>query len=331
MLPRRYLPPIPALLALEAVARLGTASAAAEELSLTQGAISRALQGLEAQLGVPLLIRERQRLRLTPAGSDYVAEVRRALHLLASASLTLRANPTGGSLNLAILPAFGMHWLAPRLARFAQSHPEVTINLSTRLRPFDFTGSTFDAAIHYGRLDGGRLDGGRPDGGRQDGGRQDWPGVDCLKLMDEEVIAVAAPGFAVLEKATDLLRHPILQLEGRTGDWGRWLAHHGHPGLRPHGMMFDQFATLTQGAIHGMGLALIPTFLIQRELDEGRLVPIFGPPVRALGSYYLVWPNTPAQRAPLRSLRLWLQAEATDPALTPAPPPATLSPKPEAP
>ena len=316
MLPRRYLPPIPALMALEAVDRLGTASAAAEELSLTQGAISRALQALESQLGVPLLIRERQRLRLTPAGQDYVAEVRKALQLLASASITLRANPTGGSLNLAILPAFGMHWLAPRLARCAQAHPEVTVNLSTRLRPFDFAGTTFDAAIHYGRFDGGR---------------QDWPGVHYLKLMDEEVLAVAAPGFATLGKATDILTHPLLQLESRTGDWGRWLAHHGYTGLRPPGMMFDQFATLTQGAIHGMGAALIPTFLIQRELSEGRLIPIFGPPVRALGSYYLVWTDTRPDRAPLRSLRLWLQTEATDPALTPMPPPATIAAKPEAP
>jgi DNA-binding transcriptional LysR family regulator len=311
MLPRRYLPPIPALMALEAVDRLGTASEAAKELSLTQGAISRALQGLEQQLGVPLLIRERQRLRLTPAGQDYVAEVRKALHLLASASITLRANPTGGSLNLAILPAFGMHWLAPRLARFTQSHPEVTLNLSTRLKPFDFATTPFDAAIHYGR--------------------HDWPGVHYLKLMDEEVLAVAAPGFPTLQKATDILSHPLLQLESRTGDWGRWLAHHGHPGLRPPGMMFDQFATLTQGAIHGMGAALIPTFLIQRELTEGRLIPIFGPPIRALGSYYLVWPDTRPDRAPLRSLRLWLQAETTDPALTPAPPPATIAAKPEAP
>ncbi len=290
MLPRRYLPPIPALMALEAVDRLGTASGAAKELSLTQGAISRALQSLEQLLGVPLLIRERQRLRLTPAGQDYVAEVRKALHLLASASITLRANPTGGSLNLAILPAFGMHWLAPRLARFAQTHPEVTVNLSTRLKPFDFATTQFDAAIHYGR--------------------QDWPGVHYLKLMDEEVLAVAAPGVPPLTKAVDILAQPLLQLDSRPGDWGRWLAHHGHPGLRPAGMMFDQFATLTQGAIHGMGLALIPTFLIQRELAEGRLVPVFGPPVRALGSYYLVWPDIPRpERAPLRSFRTWLAAE----------------------
>ena len=81
-------------------------------------------------------------------------------------------------------------------------------------------------------------------------------------------------------------------------------------------MMFDQFATLTQGAIHGMGAALIPTFLIQRELAEGRLIPIFGAPVRALGSYYLVWPESRPDRAPLRSLRLWLHSEASDPALT---------------
>ena len=297
MLLRRYLPPIPALMALEAVDRLGTASAAAEELNLTQGAISRALQGLEAQLGVPLLTRERQRLHLTPAARDYVAEVRKALHLLAQASVTLRANPTGGSLNLAILPAFGMHWLAPRLARFAQTHPEVTVNLSTRLRPFDFAGSSFDAAIHYGR--------------------QDWPGVDYLKLMDEDVIAVAAPGLAPVAQATDILRHPLLQLDSRPGDWGRWLAHHGTPGQRPPGMMFDQFATLIQAAIHGMGLALVPTFLIRRELDEGRLIPVFGPPVPALGAYYLVWPRATPERAPLRSFRAWLSADG---ALTASPP-----------
>jgi len=203
-----------------------------------------------------------------------------------------------------------MHWLAPRLARFTQSHPEVTLNLSTRLKPFDFVTTPFDAAIHYGR--------------------QDWPGVHYLKLMDEAVLAVAAPGFPTLTEATDILRHPLLQLESRTGDWGRWLAHHGAPGLRPSGMMFDQFATLTQGAIHGMGAALIPTFLIQRELAEGRLIPIFGPAIPALGAYHLVWPDTRPDRAPLRSLRLWLQAEATDPALTPSGPPATLAPGPEA-
>lgn len=289
---RRYLPSIAALTALEAVARLGTASAAAEELSLTQGAISRQIRALEDQLGVSLMLRERQRMTPTPAALDYVAEVRKALSILSSAALTLKTNPLGGNLNLAILPAFGVHWLAPRLADFAARHPEVSVNLSTRLRPFDFATTPFDAAIHYGR--------------------RDWPGAEHLKLMDEEILAVAAPSLVPepLAAPGDVLRLPLLQLESRTGDWGRWLAHHGAPGHRPGGMLFDQFATMTQAAIHGLGLALLPMFLIERDLAEGRLVPAHGGPVRALGSYYLVWPEGRVPRAPLASFRDWIAGQA---------------------
>ena len=123
--PRRLLPSTPALLALEAVDRLGTVSAAAAELSLTQGAVSRALQGLEGQLGVVLFVRERQRLRLCPAAQEYVRQVRVHLTGLSQASLRLRTNPGGGGLSLAILPAFGVEWLAPRLTDFTRAHPGV--------------------------------------------------------------------------------------------------------------------------------------------------------------------------------------------------------------
>jgi len=217
--------------------------------------------------------------------------VRRLLTGLGQATLTLRANPGGGALNLAILPAFGMHWLAPRLARFAAQHPEVTVNLSTRLKPFDFEASQFDAAIHYGR--------------------QDWPGVEYLPLMQEDMLAVAAPSLVPtpLSRAEDVLALPLLQLESRTGDWGRWLAHHGGPGQRPPAMLFDQFATMMQGAIHGLGAALMPTFLIGREVEAGRLVPLFGPAIPSTGSYHLVWPKDRADRAPLRSFRTWLKGE----------------------
>jgi LysR family transcriptional regulator, glycine cleavage system transcriptional activator len=291
MLPRRYLPSLPSLLALEAVDRLGSASAAATELALTQGAISRQLQVLERQLGVSLLRRERQRLFLTPAARDYVAEVRNALNMLASGALTLRANPTGGSLNLAILPAFGMHWLAPRLPAFVRAHPEVTLNLSTQLRPFDFATQPFDAAIHYGR--------------------QDWPGTLALKLMDEDVLAVASPALVPdgLKQAGQVLDYPLLQLDSRTGDWGRWLSHHGIPAHRPPAMLFDQFATMAQGAVHGLGLAILPLFLITRELEEGRLVPVFGGPIRSEATYSLVWPIDRPERGPLTSFRTWLAAE----------------------
>ena len=289
MLPRRYLPSLPSLLALEALDRLGTASAAAQELNLTQGAISRQLQVMADQLGVPLTTRDRGRLHLTPAARDYVTEVRRTLATLAQASLTLRANPTGGALNLAILPAFGMHWLAPRLARFARQHPGVTVNLSTRLQPFDFATNPFDAAIHYGR--------------------QDWPGAAYLKLMDEQVLAVASPTLnAPLKTAQDVLTLPLLQLQNRPGDWGRWLAAHGAPGNRPPAMMFDQFATMQQAAIHGLGAAILPQFLIEQDLAQGRLIPLYGVPIPSQSAYYLVWPKDRA-RPPLTSFITWLTTE----------------------
>lgn len=285
MLNRRYLPSIPSLLALEALERLGTASAAGAELGLTQSAVSHQLASLEAQLGVTLLRREKGRLALTPAAQDFVSEARACLQRLSQASLTLRANPGGGSLSLAILPAFGMRWLAPRLADFARSHPEVTVNLSTRLKPFDFAAESFDAAIHYGR--------------------QDWPGAAYLKLLDEEILAVAAPRFTVAE-AAEVLALPLLQLESRSGDWHRWFAYHGMPGQRPPAMLFDQFATMQQAAIHGMGAALLPLFLIEEDLAAGRLLPLHGPAIPAAGTYWLVWPRDRPPRAPLLSFTAWL-------------------------
>lgn len=289
MLPRRYLPSLASLMALEAVDRLHTASAAAAELNLTQGAVSRQLQVLEAQLGVTLLIRDRQRLRLTPAAQDYVRTVRASLQALSDASMMLRANPAGGALNLAILPAFGMHWLAPRLADFARAHPEVTVNLSTRLRPFDFATEPFDAAIHYGR--------------------DYWPDAHHLRLMDEEIVAVAAPHPGPVASAADLLTRPLLQMASRPGDWGRWFAAQGLPGLKPPAMQFDQFATMGQAAIHGLGTALLPVFLIGDDLAAGRLVPVWGSPLRAIGSYYLVWPKDRPARAPLASFRVWIEVQ----------------------
>ena len=290
--PRRHLPSIPGLLALEAVGRLGTASAAAAELNLTPGAISRALKEAEGVLGQTLLIRERQRLRLTPAARRYVDEVGRALGILGMAADRLRAGAAEGVM-LAILPAFGMHWLAPRLPRFRAHHPDVALTLATRLRPFDLLAEGFDAAIHYGR--------------------PDWPGADHLRLMQEEVLAVCAPGFlpAPLTRADQVLDHPLLMIESRTGDWGRWLAAQGVAAVRPQGMLFDQFATLQQGAIHGLGIALLPTFLIADDLAAGRLIPVWGGPRPSIGSYWLVWPKDSAMRPAMAAFRDWIGTEIT--------------------
>ncbi len=289
--PRRFLPSIPSLLALEAVDRLGSASAAAEELSLTQSAISRQLKSMEEQLGVDLIQRSQMRLHLTPAAQEYVQVARQALTQLAQASLKLKANPTGGSLNLSILPAFGMHWLAPRLQDFARRHPEVTVNLNTRLRPFDFETEHFDAAIHFGQ--------------------QDWAGVNYLPIMREDVLPVCSPDL-LPENAEDigwLTEAPLLHLETRPDAWEKWFAAQGCEVTGIHGMLFDQFSTMGQATIHGLGVALLPSYLIEADLAAGRLVLAWHGPGVSLGDFYLVWPQSRAESEPLRSFRVWLQGQ----------------------
>ncbi len=292
---RRNLPSLPSLLALEAVDRLGSASAAAAELALTQGAISRQLQVLETQMGVVLFARTRGRLAVTPSGQSYAAAIRQSLDSIATAGRKLRANPLGNSLNLAILPAFAAHWLAPRLARFKALHPDISLNLSTRMRPFDMASDGFDAAIHYGR--------------------EDWPGAAYLPLLNEDLIAVAAPSLVPnpLPHANFILSYPLMQLGSRTGDWGRWLAHHGHPATRPTAMVFDQYSTMATAAVHGLGAALLPTFIAQSYLDAGQLIAPFGSAIPASGRYYLVWPKDAPARPPLIALRNWLMRETNTP------------------
>ncbi|WP_299676603.1 LysR substrate-binding domain-containing protein [uncultured Roseobacter sp.] len=291
-LPRRYLPSITALLAFEAVARLGSATQAAAELSLTQSAVSRQLKALEAQLGVALLAREGRGLVLTAKGQEYVREVRGTLQRLAQAGVAARTVSEGGPLNLAILPAFGMHWLAPRLRDFARRHPEVTVNLSTRLAPFDFRNSAFDAAIHFGR--------------------EDWPGVRYLPLLPETVVPVCAPALipAPLGEAAEILRYDLLHLDTRPRGWARWLRALGHDVEPPPGMMFDQFATMAQAAIHGLGIALLPTFFAEPYLADGQLVLASEQTSQSIGSYFLVWPEDRTEPPALTSFRGWLEAQS---------------------
>ncbi|MEP2717839.1 LysR substrate-binding domain-containing protein [Pseudophaeobacter sp.] len=286
--PRRFLPSISSLLALEAVDRLGSASAAAEDLSLTQSAISRQLKQLEQQMEVDLIARDQMRLQLTPGGAAYAKEARAILSRLAQASVKLRANPDGGSLNLSILASFGLHWLAPRLKGFVGQHPGITVNLQTHNLPFSFETGNAQAAIHYGT--------------------RDWPGVQYLPLMPKHVLPVCAPGLlsAPLAQPRDLLGYPLLHLETHPDSWEQWFALHDVASERLQGMLFDQSSAMTQAAVHGLGIALLPTFLADAEIAAGRLcLAIKGPPV-TLGEYFLVWPPQHDTNDPLIQFRNWL-------------------------
>ena len=293
--PRRFLPSISSLRALESLDRLGSASAVAEELSLTQSAISRQLQTLEKQLGMDLILRDRKKLTLTPSGRDYAGEIRQALEQIAQASLRLQvASSGGGDLNLAILPTFGMRWLVPRLPEFSRRHPGVTLNMSTRLVPFNFASEHFDAAIHFGS--------------------GDWPGTGKLLLKHETVLPVAAPALLTsgrFGKPRALLDLPLLHIQTRPNAWSDWFRAQGVDLSGPlPGMMYDQFSTITQAALHGLGVALMPDYLVEQDIATGKLIPVFGPPVDATGAYYLVWPEVKARNPSLVAFRDWLAGQA---------------------
>jgi DNA-binding transcriptional LysR family regulator len=293
---RRLLPSLSLLAAFEAVCRTGSTLAAARDLDLSQGAVSRLIQNLEAQLGVALFLRDGRRLVPTETALAYARDVVKALELISRGAMRVRSNTGGGTLSLSILPTFGTRWLAPRLPRFLAAEPGVTINLATRLRPFDFEQEGFDAAIHFGA--------------------ENWPNAGFMKLFDERLVATCAPEFLACHPvgaAADLLRVPLLQLETRPSAWQNWFAQHGVTGKLPYGMLFDQFAPMIQSAISGLGVALLPEFLAKGELADGRLVATWGDPTPSDGSYFLVWPRAGENYPPLRAFREWLAEEAADP------------------
>ncbi|MFT5628850.1 MAG: LysR family glycine cleavage system transcriptional activator [Gammaproteobacteria bacterium] len=287
--PKRFLPPISALRALESFERTKNVSETGRELGLSQSAVSRQLKVLEDYLDTPLFVRDRKRITLTLAAQSYALEVRSSLNSLGTASLRLKANPKGGRLNLAILPAFGVRWLAPKLPKFVAQHPEVTVNLSTRLQPFDFNAEPFHAAIHFGQ--------------------KDWPDVNYLELMKESVVAVASPENTKLMKngeITEIFDLPLLHLETRPDAWERWAVIQGVEIGPPQGMLFDQFASMIQAAIHGLGAALVPTYLIEKELEEGVLVSLSSAAPISIGSYFFVWPAEQAIHQPRLLFEKWL-------------------------
>ncbi|NVK14302.1 MAG: LysR family transcriptional regulator [Rhodobacteraceae bacterium] len=292
--PRKFLPSISSLRALEALDRLGSASAAADELALTQGAVSRQLQTLERQLGMELVQRDQKRLALTTEAQDYAAEIRQALNQIVQSTLRLQAAPLAGTLNLAILPAFGMRWLMPRLPEFARLHPDVTINMATRLEPFNFATEPFDAAIHFGNAE--------------------WPGTQSLLLKHEQLLPVCAPPLLDgrrIDIPKDILKLPLLHIQTRTTAWKDWFEQQGiEADVGLSGTIYDQFATITHAALHGLGVALMPDYLVEQDLATGRLVALHPKPVETAGAYYLVWPERKSTAPALMKFRGWLAGKA---------------------
>ncbi|MCA8948645.1 MAG: LysR family transcriptional regulator [Planctomycetes bacterium] len=296
---RRSLPGTAALQAFESAAFHGTITAAARELSRTQSALTRQIQALEAHLGVALFERRRQRIRLTPDGERYLEHVRAAFDRLEAAALELRTPGSGGVLRLGILPTYGTRWLIPRFPTFAAAHPAIQVHFTTRLSVFDFASEDLDAAIHYGE--------------------GHWPGAACEPLMDEEVLVVCSARYRderQLREPRDLARATLLQISSRPQAFDDWLqarAVDGVDGRR--GPRFEHHQMALEAAIAGLGVAVLPAFVVDDELLRGTVVEAFEASRARTGKgYWLAYPERRATLPALRAFRDWLLAQHGRPA-----------------
>jgi len=281
------MPATPTLQAFEAVARLGSFTAAAQELALTQSAVSRQVATLERQLGITLLQRGGREVLPTPEGADYAAAVRAALGQLQHAALALRASPN--QLTLAILPTFGTRWLMPRLPRFLRNHPDITVHFTTRIGQIDLAAEGLDAAIHAGRAD--------------------WPSAKATLLLEDRVQPCAAPALAV-EGPAQIVRSPRLALASRPQEWAGWCTAQNLRDPGAPAMVFEHVSTLAQACIAGLGVALLPGFLFQPELARRELVPL-GPAWPNGGGYWLMTPQSARPNPATDAFRDWLLTEVT--------------------
>jgi LysR family transcriptional regulator, glycine cleavage system transcriptional activator len=293
-MPRR-LPSLNALKAFEAAARSESFTRAAEELHVTQGAVSHQVKALEATLGLKLFNRERQRLVLTDAGHDYLAVVRDALDRIALGTERLVQRQTSGALTISTSPDFAAKWLVYRLGRFAESHPEIDLRVSAVAQQVDFAREDVDLAVRHG-----------------DG---KWPGLEAVRLTSERLFPVCSPklmsGRNRIRTAADLLKLPLLHLNDWT-TWTRWFEAAGVSDPVAHGPSVNQASMLIDLAVDGQGVALARTVLAAWDLINGRLVRPIDVSLRMSNTYWIVCPKVNANLPKIATFRKWLLAEAAE-------------------
>jgi LysR family glycine cleavage system transcriptional activator len=292
----RRLPPLNALRAFEAAARHQSFTRAAQELCVTQGAVSHQVKALEAELGIKLFNRERQRLVITDAGREYMSVVRDAFDRVAAGTERLLQRQSAGVLTVSTSPDFAAKWLVHRLGRFAELHPEIDLRVSATLHHVDFAREDVDLAVRHG-----------------DG---NWPGLEAARLCTEELFAVCSPKLLAkrvrLKKPEDLLKLPLLHLDDRKV-WVRWLEAAGvaSPELS-QGPILNRASMVIDAAVDGQGVALARTTLAAWDLLNGRLVQPFPATLRTTKTYWIVCPRATSALPKITLFREWMLAEAAD-------------------
>lgn len=291
----RQLPPLNALRAFEAAARHLSFTRAAEELHVTQAAVSHQVKALEAYLGTPLFRRQNRAILLTDAGQSYLPHVREALDAIAQATTTLLARRERGPLRVTTLQSLAAKWLLPRISRFRAAHPDIDVLLSTSVEQADLHRGEFDAALRFSR-------GGEPD-------------LETTHVMDEAIFPVCSPGLRdgtpPLRAPADLRHHTLLQDQVHdTRDdpgWHIWLAQAGVRDVDPNrGPGYSDSSLVLQAAIAGQGVALARRALVLDDLAAGHLVVPFGPALATGFKYWFLTTRAKARDPRVRAFRAWL-------------------------
>jgi LysR family transcriptional regulator, glycine cleavage system transcriptional activator len=291
---RPRLPPLNSLKAFEAAARHESFTRAAEELCVTQGAVSQQVKALEATLGIKLFNRERQRLIITESGRDYLTVVRDALDRIAVGTERLLQRQNSGVLTVSTSPDFAAKWLVHRLGHFAEAHADIDLRVSATLHHVDFAREEVDLAVRHG-----------------DG---NWPGLDPVQLSAEQLFAVCSPkllsGRRKLSQPADLLKLPLIQLDNRD-DWKKWLRAVGVEDAEvTHGPVLNRVSMVIDAAINGQGVALARTTLAAWDLINGRLVRPFPDSLPLSRTYWIICPKATSNLPKIATFRNWLLAEA---------------------
>jgi LysR family glycine cleavage system transcriptional activator len=290
----RRLPPLKALPAFEISANTLSFSAAAEELHLTHGAVSRQIKALEDHLGVQLFRRLNRRIELTAAGISFLPSVRQALAQLEVAASDVTAQKKQGPLVVSCLATFMMRWLIPRLYAFSGANPDIDVRLSASNMPVDFAAGGIDVAIRLGK--------------------PPWPrGVVARSFLGDYMGPVLSPTLMKkhrLKRPADLKQVALLHAETRPRAWPEWMEMAGVNNLDPaKGARFEHVYFLLEAAASGLGVAIGPYALVEPDLKSGRLVAPFGF-LPSGNSYHVLRPANASNTAKTRAFMTWLMNEA---------------------
>lgn len=284
------LPPLNALRAFEASGRQLSFTKAAEELFVTQAAISHQIKSLEEHLGIKLFMRKNRSLLLTEEGQSYYFDIKDIFTSILDATEKLLARGAKGAITVGVQPSFAIQWLIPRLNAFTLLHPDIDVRIKAVDQPDNSLTEDVDISIYHGR------------------GR--WPNIHADKLHTEYLIPVCSPlllnGKKRLLVTNDLINHTLLHDTSRR-DWKRWFKSTGVKGINVnHGPIFSHSTMVLQAAIHGQGVALANSVLAKPEIDSGRLVCPFNDVLISKNSFYVVCRESQLDIGKIAAFRSWM-------------------------